>query len=131
MHQAGLPALEGPVVRALPQSALVPWIDQTLGGAFPTPEACLTCAPFMNQIATLPLVSRQRMSLLPSPLKSPVPTIFQTLGGAFPTPADPVTCPPFVNHIATLPFVSCQRMSLLPSPLKSPAPTIDHTEGGA
>ena len=36
--------------------------------------------PFMSQIATSPLVLRQRMSLLPSPLKSPVPTIVQLVG---------------------------------------------------
>src|SRR2546427_11222835 len=56
---------------ALLQSTLAPWIDQTVG-AFPTPAGCLTWAPFMNQIATLPLVSRQRISLLPSPSKSRV-----------------------------------------------------------
>src|SRR5260370_21683802 len=82
----------------------------------------------MNQIATLPLVSCQRMSLLPSPLKSPVPTIFHTLGGAFPTPAACVTCAPFISQIATSPVaVFRHRMSPLPSPLKSPVPAIDHT----
>jgi hypothetical protein len=35
---------------------------------------------FMSQIAKLPLVSRQRMSLLPSPLKSPVSTIDHAAG---------------------------------------------------
>ena len=34
----------------------------------------------MSQIATSPLVLRQRMSLLPSPLKSPVPAIDQVGG---------------------------------------------------
>src|SRR5258706_15471011 len=72
----------------------------------------------MNQIATLPLVSCQRMSLLPSPLKSPVSMIDQVVG-AEPTPADWVTCAPFISHTATLPLVSRQTMSLLPSPLKS------------
>src|SRR5262245_7023256 len=47
------------------QSALAPWIDQIVG-TFPTPADCVTCVPFTNQIATLPLVSCQRMSLLPS-----------------------------------------------------------------
>src|SRR6266852_342897 len=107
------------------QSALAPWIDQTVR-IFPTPADCETCGPFMNQIATLPLLSCQRMSLLPSPLKSPVSTIVQ-LVGAEPSPADWVTCAPFISQIATLPLPSRHRMSLLPSPLKSPVPTIDPT----
>src|SRR6267378_2774221 len=93
---------------------------QTEVGTFPAPAACATCVPFMNQIATSPFVSCQRISLLPSPLKSPVPTIFHTLGGAFPTPADWVTWAPFISQIATSPVVVfCQRMSPVPSPLKS------------
>src|SRR5467141_3311864 len=71
------------------QSALAPWMDQTMG-TFPTPADCATCVPFMSQIATLPLVSCQRRSLLPSPLKSPVSAIDHTVGAA-PTPADCVT----------------------------------------
>src|SRR5215470_15956383 len=69
-------------------SALALWIDQTVVGTLPTPAACATCAPRMNQIATSPFVSCQRMSVLPSPLKSPVSTIDHTEGGAEPTPAD-------------------------------------------
>src|SRR5260370_23304595 len=79
-------------------------------------------------MAILPLVvSRQRMSPLPSPLKSPVPTIDQ-LVGTFPTPAvlGFKMVVPFISQMATLPLVSRQRMSDLPSPLKSPVPTIDH-----
>jgi hypothetical protein len=60
----------------LDQSAFVPWIVQTVG-TLPTPADCVTCAPFMNQIATSPLPSCQRMSLVASPLKSPVSTIDQ------------------------------------------------------
>src|SRR5258706_400582 len=114
----------GPV-HTLPQSALAPWIDQP-AEPVPTHADCVTCVPFMNQIATLPLVlSYQRMSLLPSPLKSAVPTIDHEVG-TDPTPAICATCAPFISHIATLPLVSRQRMSLLPSPLKSRCPTIDH-----
>jgi hypothetical protein len=53
-------------VRRATQGAtrLAPWIDQTTG-TFPTAATWVTWAPFMNQIATLPLVSCQRMSLLP------------------------------------------------------------------
>src|SRR5215470_17944294 len=83
----------------------------------------------MNQIATLPLLSRQRMSLLPSPLKSPVSTIDQ-LVGAEPTAAACMTCAPFISQIAAAsPLLSRHRISLLPSPLKSPVPTIDQLVG--
>src|SRR5215813_13829809 len=92
-------------------------------GTFPTPAALgfKTLVPFMNQIATLPLVvSRHRTSLLPSPLKSPVPTIDQVVA-TFPTPAvlGFKTVVPFISQIATFPPVSRQAMSLLPSALKS------------
>src|SRR5260370_587859 len=91
-------------------------------GTFPTPAALgfKILVPFMNQIATLPLVSRHRTSLLPSPLKSPVPTTDQVVG-TFPTAAvlGFKTVVPFISQIATLPLVSRQAMSLLPSPLKS------------
>src|SRR5258707_15851450 len=98
-------------------------------GTFPTPAALgfKTLVPFMNQIATLPLVvSRQRTSLLPSPLKPPVPAIVKVVG-TFPTPAvlGFKTVVPFISQIATLPLVSLQRMSHRPSPLKSPVPTMD------
>src|SRR5216683_1892650 len=109
------------------QSALRRWIDQPAGGP-PTP-AGVTCAPFMNQIPTLPLPSCKRMSLLPSPLKSPVPAIDQPAGAA-PTPAG-VTCAPFMNQIPTLPLVSRHSKSALPSPLKSRCPTIDQPAGPA
>src|SRR5260370_42127461 len=88
-----------------PQSALRRWIDQPAGG-LPTP-AGVACAPFMNQIPTTPLVCCKRMSLLPSPLKSPGPTIDQPAGAA-PTPAG-VTCAPFINHTPTLPLPSAKR----------------------
>jgi hypothetical protein len=52
------------------QSALAPWIDQAVA-TFATGEFEVMTPPFMNQIATLPLASCQRMSLLPSPSKSP------------------------------------------------------------
>src|SRR5262245_35584434 len=82
----------------------------------------LTCRPFMTQITTVPVVlSRQRMSVLPSPLKSPVSTIDQLLG-TVPRPAVCVICPLLTSQIATLAVVpSRHRMSLLvaPTPLKS------------
>src|SRR5262249_42907650 len=82
----------------------------------PTP-AGVACAPFMNQIPTLPLVSRQSKSALPSPSKSRCPTINQPAGPA-PTPAG-VTCAPFISHTPLLPLPSATATSLLPSALKS------------
>ena len=84
--------------------------------------------PFMNQIAVLPRLSRHRMSLLPSPLKSPVPTMFQ-VGGTLPTRPPDEMVAPFISHTATLPLLSRQRMSPMPSPLKSPTPTTDQVVG--
>jgi hypothetical protein len=46
----------------------------------PTPAVDKTAVPFMNQIAMLPVATlRKRMSLIPSPLKSPVSAIIQSL----------------------------------------------------
>src|SRR5260370_15616654 len=95
---------------------------QMMGAFFPPPALVgfKTVVPFISQIATLPLVSLQRMSHLPSPLKSPVPTMDQVVG-RFPTPAvfgfKPVA--PFISQIATLPLVSRHAMSLFPSALTS------------
>src|SRR5450631_4674696 len=101
----------------MPLKSPVSWIVQ-LVGTFPTNTLEEIVPPFISHIATLPLVSRQRMSALPSPLKSRWPTIDQVVGTvATDTPEE--TAPPFISHIATLPLVSRQRMSLLPSPLKS------------
>src|SRR5450631_1735320 len=83
----------------------------------------------MVQSATLPLVSRQRMSLLPSPSKSPVSTIDHVVG-TFATNTLEETVPPLpISQIATLPLLSRHRISVLSSPLKSPAPTIDQLVG--
>src|SRR5712691_1433774 len=86
------------------QSALTPWIVQVVGTV---PRVALeeTCNPLMNQIAAVPaLVSRQRMSPLPSPLKSPVSATIQ-LPGTAPRLADCETCEPFRSQIATVPVV--------------------------
>ena len=59
----------------------------------------------MNQIATVPLVSCQRMSLMPSPPKSPVSTIDHTVG-AFAIPAgEGCGLPRIENQIATVPLL--------------------------
>jgi hypothetical protein len=49
-------------------------------GTLPTPPAANTVVPFISQIAVSPAVSRQTMSVLRSPLKSPVPTMLQLVG---------------------------------------------------
>src|SRR6266566_9540293 len=119
-HIATLPLVSCHRMSALPSplKSPVPAMDHTVGSTLPTAEDCMTCAAFMNQIATLPLVVlRHRMSLLPSPSKSRCPTIDHTVGAA-PTPRD-WTWAPFIDHTAAFPLSSCHRMSLLPSPLKS------------
>src|SRR5262249_29397662 len=78
--------------------------------------------------AVLPLVSRHKMSPLPSPLKSATPATDHELG-MLPTPADEKTCVPIMNHIAVLPLVSRHSKSYVPSPLKSRWPTIDQLAG--
>src|ERR1700675_1180700 len=55
--------IRGPI--ALPHhSAFTDWTDQIVD-TMPKLPVDKTAAPFMNQITVLPLVSRQRMSLLP------------------------------------------------------------------
>src|SRR5580704_9303215 len=96
---------------------LAPTIDQ-LVGTFPTERFDEMVPPFISQIATLPLVSCQRMSPLPLLSKSPVPAIDQLVGtlvsGRF-----EVTVPPLINHIATWLALSRQSRSACPSPSKS------------
>src|SRR5712671_489317 len=86
----------------------------------------------MNQIATLPLSSRHRMSVSvgPLPLKFPIPTIDQ-LVGAEPRLSVAGGNTPLISHSPTLPLVSRQSKSGLPSPSQSRCPTIDQTVGVA
>src|SRR5438094_869747 len=76
--------------------------------------------PFMSQIKRCPVeLFCQRMSALPSPLKSHEPAMLH----------DVVTVPKLTVDVCAVPFMSqitrcpvelfCQRMSALPSPLKS------------
>src|SRR5271157_1538508 len=76
-----------------------------------------------------PRLSRQRMSLMPSPLKSPIPATVHSLGEALPIAPDDMTVAPFISQTARLPLLSSQRMSPMPSPLKSPVPTTDQLVG--
>src|SRR6266496_1427105 len=80
----------------------------------------------MSQTARMPAVFCQRMSDLPSPLKSPEPAMLH----------DVATNPKFTVDVRVVPFMSqitrwpvelfCQRMSDLPSPLKSLEPAMLH-----
>src|SRR5215210_3039296 len=73
---------------------------------------------FISQTPTTPPDERQRMSAVPSPLKSPLPTIDHP--GAEPRLTPLATWVPFINH--TTPWeveVFCQRMSDFASRLKS------------
>src|SRR5262249_14108825 len=80
---------------------------------------------WMIQITTCPVVGLyQRMSLIPSPSKSPVPAIVHGVGGnrlsATPVGGSGVGC---MNQITLCRVVLLnQRMSPSPSPSKSPVP---------
>ncbi len=104
------------------QSAFALWMAQLLG-TLPMVAVAVGVTPLISQIPTLPLVSRQRMSDMPSPLKSPVSAMLQA-AGTLPMPEVEATAVPLRSQIPTLPLVSRQSRSLLPSPLKSPVPTI-------
>jgi hypothetical protein len=82
--------------------------------------------PFMSQITRWPLtVFCQRMSALPSPLKSPEPAM---LHDVYRSQTDKGLKRGAIherdNALASKLF--CQRMSALPSPLKSPEPAMLH-----
>jgi len=59
--------------------------NHTATPTLPTPDDYEIVDPFIIHIAILPEVSCHRISLFPSPLKSPVPIIDQTKYGALPT----------------------------------------------
>src|SRR5262249_51665791 len=108
------------------------WSSQ-LGPAEPgEPLVGSTVVPLINQITTCPVfVFCQRMSLLPSALKSPVSKMCQGLV-AEPGEPPPITVVPFNSQITTCPLVVLyQRMSVLPSPLKSPVRMGTHWTMGA
>src|SRR5208282_3861312 len=71
------------------------------GGTVPRPTPDETVVPFMNQIAASPLVSFHRMSLMPSPLKSPVSTTDQVVASE-PSPALDKIAEPFISQTALL-----------------------------
>ena len=79
--------------------------------------------PFISDCQTWPSSFCQRMSDLPSPLKSPVAHDVpgRIAGIAEIEGAD--DWPPFICDSQTWPSSFCQRMSDLPSPLKSPVAT--------
>src|ERR1700694_1421611 len=73
----------------------------------------VTLAPFINQITVVPSVNCHKMSVFPSPLKSPVALICQPVGPA-PSPEEEATWPWTVllmNQIDAVPSVSRHRIS--------------------
>src|SRR5439155_23185664 len=83
----------------------------------------ITDAPLNSHSPNCPVpVLYQRISLLPSPLKSPVSAIVQGLA-AEPGEPPPISDVPLSSHTTACPLVPLyQRTSLLPSPLKSRVP---------
>src|SRR6202051_3731896 len=78
--------------------------------------AHVPCVPLVNHIDSAPeLVSRHRMSTLPSPLKSPTPCTTKLLV-TVPSPLELVTWPFCTPHSAMSPALSRHRMSPLASP---------------
>src|SRR5215472_14883474 len=75
----------------------------------------------MNHVSSSPLlVLRHKMSVVPSPLKSPVPLITQAAGTPAATDTSSATDVPFISQIRTLPVeASRNRRSDCRSPLKS------------
>jgi len=64
----------------------------------------------------------QRMSVCPSPLKSPVPAICQAVGTPGSETQPVIVCRSSDRFRAHRVDVFCQRMSVWPPPLKSPVP---------
>src|SRR5262249_61247770 len=97
------------------QPAFRPWIGKGLI-AEPGEPPPITDVPLSSHITTCPLVVLyQRMSLLPSPLKSPV---WATAHGLATEPGEPppITLAPLNNQMTACPVLMLyQRMSLLPS----------------
>src|ERR1700731_4845550 len=87
--------------------------------------AVVTLVPFISQTSGVPSEFWNRMSDLPSPLKSPVAATCQVEPGPASVVID-VTETPFMVQISTAPvLVFWNRRSGLPSPLKSPVATAE------
>src|SRR5437660_210742 len=111
--------------RPSPLKSPVPIACQ-LGLGLPTLAAASTPAPLTAQMLPSPLTFWNRMSELPSPLKS--------LGGGhdngrpcachagpgLPRSPAAITLAPLISQITTSPLAFCHRMSERPSRLKSP-----------
>src|SRR5437667_329815 len=88
----------------------------------PLADGAVVAVPFICHRPTTPSSLRHRMSLLPSPPKSPVPAICQVLSICRMLVAEAIAVP-FICHSPTSPESLRHRMSLLPSPPKSPVPS--------
>src|ERR1700722_9913524 len=93
--------------------------------------ACVvTLVPFISQTSGVPPEVWNRMSDLPSPLKSPVAATLQVERGP-PSVVIDVTETPCMVQISAAPvLVFWNRRSGLPSPLKSPVATADQDAPG-
>src|SRR5438046_7104489 len=91
----------------------------------PKLTADVRVVPFMIQIRRWPVeLFCQRMSALPSPLKSLEPAMLHDVATNPKLTLD-VCVVPFMSQIRRWPVeLSCQRMSDLPSPLKSLEPEM-------
>jgi len=84
----------------------------------------------MNQRPTVPSLLRQRMSALPSPLKSAVPAICHDSDVKVGSKVAVTGCAvPCMIQTPTVPSLLRHRMSASWSPLKSATPAICHDSG--
>src|SRR6266550_2060213 len=86
--------------------------------------------PLMSHISRSPVdLFCQRISRLPSPLKSPLATIFHALA-IVPKLTSAIRVVPLMSHTDRRPVASfCNRRSVSPSPSKSAAETISDCIG--
>src|SRR4029077_16506625 len=96
------------------------------------------CEPFICHSVSVPVVlCRHRMSVWPSPLKSPMPATLhvESTVTALPPRVTSVSeeiVEPFISHVTRDPLVLCRhRRSASPSPSKSPMPATLQEESGA
>src|SRR5712692_5954006 len=88
--------------------------------------------PDNSQIELSPIVLRQKMSLRPSPLKSPTPAMSQLRGSAVGNVLLPSSVPAYVNQIRFSPVdLFLHRMSATPSPSKSATLRISQLRSGS
>src|SRR6516225_4991167 len=110
------------------------WSCHGGGAGAPGGPPPITTVLFISHTKVSPVMGMfQRMSLVPSPLKSPVSAICQGGGGVKAGTAPKITDVPSLpmSQISVCRVVLLnQTMSVLPSPLKSPVPATVQSRGG-